>query len=246
MKLLLIGAGNMGGAMLGNLTDHDITVVESYPPRVSQLKSLYPQVKFVDKIPKLDNFIVILAIKPQTFPKISFDGNAQCIISIMAGVSIESLSKHINAKSYIRAMPNMAALVGKSATAVCGDKEYKNEALEILQSIGQCFWVESENELNIATAIAGSAPAWIALVAEALSDGAVKCGLKRDDSYHFVSALFDGMGELLQSEHPALLKDKVMSPGGTTAAGYARLEEGKVRDSFIKAVESAYEKAKKI
>ena len=246
MRILLIGAGNMGGAMLKGLSSCDITVVESHKPRVLELRSLYPDIKIEDSIPSINNYIVILAIKPQTFPKLSFSGSADGVISIMAGVSLDDIKKNVKSKSYIRAMPNMAALVGKSATAICGDISLKNDAIKILDSIGECFWLQSENELNIATAIAGSAPAWIALVAESLSDGGVKCGLGREISYKFISKLFEGMGEVLKNEHPAILKDKVMSPGGTTAAGYARLEEGKVRDSFIKAVESSYEKAKKI
>ena len=107
-------------------------------------------------------------------------------------------------------------------------------------------WVESEKEFDIASALAGCSPAWMALVAEALSDGAVKLGLKRELSYHYIATLFEGMGAVLKSEHPAILKDKVMSPGGTTAAGYAKLEEGQVRDSFIKAMEASYEKAKSL
>jgi pyrroline-5-carboxylate reductase len=79
-----------------------------------------------------------------------------------------------------------------------------------------------------------------------LADGAVKTGLKRDVSYQFIQGLFEGMGELLKTEHPALLKDKVMSPAGTTAEGYAQLEKGGVRDSFICAVESAFNKARGI
>ena len=86
----------------------------------------------------------------------------------------------------------------------------------------------------------------MALVAEALADGAVNLGLPRAVSYEYVSALMDGMGALLAEEHPALLKDKVMSPGGTTAAGYAVLEEGRVRDSFIKAMEACYRRSSEL
>ena len=92
--------------------------------------------------------------------------------------------------------------------------------------------------------LAGCAPAWMALVAEAMSDGAVKLGLKRELTYPMIASLFEGMGEVLKQEHPAVLKDKVMSPAGTTVAGYAKLEEGCVRDSFIKAMEAAYERSK--
>lgn len=246
MKLLLIGAGNMGGAMLQGLHVKDITVVEAYQPRADELKTLFPTLKIVKEIPSLEGYLVILAIKPQSFMDFKTNGVAEGVISIMAGINLEKLKNGIKAKQYIRAMPNMAALVQKSATSLCGDVALKNEAIEVLSSIGRCFWLESEKELDIATGLAGSAPAWIALVAEALSDGAVNLGMKREITYQYIATLFEGVGEVLKSEHPAILKDKVMSPAGTTAAGYAKLEEGKVRDSFIKAMEASYERAKSL
>lgn len=244
MKLLLIGAGNMGGAMLQGLHVKEITVVEANTTRANVLREKYPTIHIVSEIPSLEGYVVILAIKPQSFASLQTKGIAEGVISIMAGISLEKLRAGIMAKHYIRSMPNMAASVGKSATSLCGDVALKDIAMDVLSSIGYCFWLESEKELDIATGIAGSAPAWIALVAEALSDGAVNLGMKRELTYAYVAALFEGVGEVLKNEHPALLKDKVMSPAGTTAAGYAKLEEGKVRDSFIKAMEAAYERAK--
>jgi len=246
MKLLLIGAGNMGGAMLQGLHVNDITVVIRHEERAKKIHAIYPSIKILSDVPSLDGYIVILAIKPQSFAMLKTQGCAEGVISIMAGISIEALRGGINAKHYVRSMPNMAASVQKSATSVCGDEALKESALHILGTIGSCFWLSSEKELDIAMGLAGCAPAWIALVAEALSDGAVALGMKRDLTYPMIAALFEGMGVVLQNEHPALLKDKVMSPAGTTAAGYLKLEEGKVRDSFIKAMEAAYEKAKSL
>lgn len=244
MKLLLIGAGNMGGAMLQGLHVRDITVVERKIASAKMLQERYPSIKVVQETPCLDGYVVIVAIKPQSFGTLKTIGIAEGVISIMAGISLEKLKLGIAAKQYIRSMPNMAATVCKSATSVCGDASFKETAIDILSVIGRCFWVESEKEFDIASALAGCSPAWMALVAEALSDGAVKLGLKRELSYAYIATLFEGMGEVLKNEHPAILKDKVMSPGGTTAAGYAKLEEGQVRDSFIKAMEASYERAK--
>lgn len=244
MKLLLIGAGNMGGAMLQGLHVRDITVVERKIASAKVLQERYPSIKVVQETPCLDGYVVIVAIKPQSFGTLKTIGIAEGVISIMAGISLEKLKLGIAAKQYIRSMPNMAATVCKSATSVCGDASFKETAIDILSVIGRCFWVESEKEFDIASALAGCSPAWMALVAEALSDGAVKLGLKRELSYAYIATLFEGMGEVLKNEHPAILKDKVMSPGGTTAAGYAKLEEGQVRDSFIKAMEASYERAK--
>lgn len=246
MKLLLIGAGNMGGAMLKGLHVKNITVVEQNEKRANELTLLYPSITVVQDIPELDGYIVILAVKPQSFPSLKTQGNAKGVISIMAGVDLAHLKKGIKAKHYVRAMPNMAALVQKSATSLCGDEALKESALEILSTIGTCFWLESEKELDIAMGLASCTPAWVALVAEALSDGAVSLGLKREVTFPMIAALFEGVGEVLKREHPALLKDKVMSPAGTTVAGYKKLEEGKVRDSFIKAMEASYERAKEL
>jgi len=244
MKILLIGAGNMGGAMLAGLGEYDVTVVEAYAPRREELAALYPSITLLEEIPSLDGYVVLLAIKPQSLDALQIHGEAEALISILAGTPLAKLRERIAAKAYIRAMPNIAAMKRKSVTSVTGDERFKEEALRILSSIGKAIWLESEKQLDIATGIGGSAPAWMAMVAEALADGAVNLGLPRNVSYEYVAALMDGMGALLANEHPALLKDKVMSPGGTTAAGYAALEEGRVRDSFIKAMEACYERSK--
>ncbi len=243
MKILLIGAGNMGGAMLEGLQDYDISVVEANSKRCQELANRYPNLKLLNKIPALDGYIVLLAIKPQSLSKLQTVGEANALISILAGTPLSRLKESIKSKAYIRAMPNIAALKRKSVTSVTGDESFKDEALEILSSIGKAIWLSSEKELDIATGIGGSAPAWIALVAEALSDGAVNLGLPRAVSYEYVGALLEGVGALLEDEHPAILKDKVMSPAGTTAAGYVALEEGGVRQSFIKAMEACYERS---
>jgi pyrroline-5-carboxylate reductase len=244
MKILLIGAGNMGGAMLSGLDRYDVTVVEAHRPRQEELRERYPNVTILDTVPSLEGFVVILAIKPQSLESLKCSGEAEAVISILAGTPLAKVRAAVSAKAYIRAMPNLAALKRKSVTSVCGDESFKEEALTILSAIGKAIWLESEAQLDIATGIGGSAPAWIALVAEALSDGAVNMGLPRDKSYEYVAALMDGMGALLEDEHPAIIKDKVTSPGGTTIAGLAALEKGGVRDSFIEAVKVCYERTK--
>lgn len=185
---------------------------------------------------------ILLCVKPYALDAVSdqLRGKARTLYSILAGTPISALSARIDAEHTVRAMPNVAAAFGASATALTGDEAVKAEALEIFDAIGESLWLDSEKELDIATAIAGSGPAYLALVAEAMMDGGVRQGLGRDDSMALVKALFTGFAPLLAEKHPALIKDAVMSPGGTTAAGYAALEEGKVRDGFIKAVEAAF------
>jgi len=188
---------------------------------------------------------LLLCIKPANVEEVSnkLTGEASVLYSVLAGTTLNKLNRHFKTKASVRAMPNLAASVGASMTTLTGDISYKEEALNLFNAIGTTQWLNSEKEIDIATALAGSGPAYLALIAEALSDGAVKQGLKRDDAMAIMRGLFNGFGKLIQNEHPALLKDGVMSPGGTTAAGYTALEDGNVRSSCINAIEKAYKKA---
>ncbi|MEA2099586.1 MAG: pyrroline-5-carboxylate reductase [Campylobacterota bacterium] len=188
---------------------------------------------------------VMLCVKPANVEEISeiLKGKARVIYSVLAGTKLEKLRENLKPHAVVRTMPNLAASVQKSMTTLTGDIEFKDEAEELLGAIGSTQWLGSEKEIDIATALAGSGPAYLALMAEALADGAVKQGLKRDDAMAIMRGLFGGFGELIQDIHPALLKDGVMSPGGTTAAGYGALEDGNVRASCISAIEMAYKKA---
>ncbi len=244
MELLLIGAGNMGSAMLKGFSKFNVTVVEKSGTRAKELKEQFDGVEVLNEIPNVSGKVVVLAVKPQTLPLLEIEGNAEAIVSILAGTPIAKLKEKIDAKYYIRAMPNIAALNLKSVTSVVGDIEFKEQALEILSTIGKAIWLNSEKELDIATGLGGSAPAWLAIVAEALADGAVNLGLPRDKSYEYLGALFEGVGSVLEDTHPATFKDIVTSPGGTTAAGLYTLEEKAVRSAFIKAMESCYSRAK--
>jgi len=199
----------------------------------------------IKKYHLIDNFditdkTIILATKPYSLDSLNLKGKAKEVISIMAGKKIDEIKKYIKAKNYTRAMPNIGAEYMASTTAVFGS----DEAMEIFNKIGSTIKVNSEKELDIATAIAGSGPAFLALVAEAISDGGVLCGLNRELSYKLTKGLFKSFSAI--DKKPSDIKDSVMSPAGTTASGYEALEEGNVRNSFIKAIKSAYEKSQKI
>ena len=191
---------------------------------------------------------LMLCVKPANVEEVSqkLQGTARVLYSVLAGTSLEKLQSNFNAHAVVRTMPNLAASVGASMTTLTGDEAFKVEAEELLGTIGATRWLGSEKEIDIATALAGSGPAYLALIAEALADGAVKQGLKRDDAMAIMRGLFGGFGMLIQDLHPALLKDSVMSPGGTTAAGYGALEDGNVRSAFMMAVEKAYKQTKEL
>lgn len=231
----------------GLISKYEIEVIGRSPSKLQRMQQKFPQiqVKVMSDKEDITNKNVIFCVKPYALQSVSLrlDGTANTLYSILAGTPLEFLKRQIKAKHYIRTMPNIAASKQKSMTTITGDKEVQNEALEIFSSIGRTLWVNTENQLDIATALAGSGPAFLAIVAEALADGAVKAGLERSYSVELVRGLFEGTAALLEDNHPAIIKDSVMSPGGTTAQGLAQLEEGGVRSSFIKAIEAAYMKA---
>ncbi|MDB2562817.1 pyrroline-5-carboxylate reductase [Sulfurimonas sp.] len=193
----------------------------------------------------MEDKTILLCVKPANVEEIAtrLKGKAKVIYSVLAGTSVQKLKENLNPHAVVRTMPNLAASVNKSMTTLTGDTEYQGEAEKLLGAIGSTRWLSSEKEIDIATGLAGSGPAYLALIAEALADGAVQQGLKREDSMAIMRGLFEGFGSLIQEIHPALLKDGVMSPGGTTAAGYVALEDGNVRSACISAIEKAYKRA---
>ena len=247
MEIVLIGAGNMGYAMLKGLSSrYSVEVVEKNEEILERIKKEFEGVKVSKEVEDITNKVVILAIKPQSLSSLELKGEARAIISILAGTPIARIRDRFDAKYYIRAMPNVAAKNLKSLTSLVGDREFKKEACEILSSIGKTIWLDSEYELDIATALAASSPAWLAIVAEALVDGAVNLGLNRAKATQYLDGLFEGVGGLLKDTHPAMLKDMVTSPKGTTIAGVEILEENRVRSAFIKAMKESLKRAKEL
>ena len=190
--------------------------------------------------------IAILAVKPYALQEVSMriKGVADILISILAGKSLVELEKYIKAKAYIRAMPNIAAKYLASTTAITGDEKAKKVAMEILSKIGEVIWVNSDDEIDMATAIIGSGPAFLALIAEAISDGGVYTGLKRDVSEELTRGLFKSFAAF--KENFANIKNSVMSPKGTTASGIYTLEKEGVRGKIMESVIKTYEKSKNI
>ena len=246
MEIVFIGAGNMGGAIINGMksSPDTISIAAHKEERVSDLAEQYPFAKVTfEETVDVTGKVVILAVKPQVYKSVKTKGKAKALISVMAGIKLESLHSLVEAEFYLRAMPNVAASKNLSATAFTGDEGFKVETKAILDCFGQGIWVGSEKELDVATALAGSGPAYMMLVAEALADGAVRMGLKRPAAQHLVQGLFEGSAALLMDGHPGVIKDSVMSPGGTTAYGYAALEKSGVRNGFIKAIEEAVKRA---
>ena len=248
--ITFIGNGNMALSIAQGLKEtfkievvgREISKLEKFEKELGVKIEKYSYESF-----DMNNKKVILCVKPNNIQEVGarLEGTANELYSVLAGTTILSLKENIKSNCIVRVMPNLAASVEESMTTMTGDIELKKEAEELFKSIGQTLWLSSEKEVDIATAVAGSGPAYLALIHESLCDGAVKQGMKRADAIVVANGLFKGFGELIGTIHPALLKDGVMSPGGTTAAGYSALEEYGVRNGCIKAVEAAFQVTQK-
>lgn len=243
MTLTIIGPGAMAMALAHGLKEnHTLEFVARDVSKLEIIKEEFSANVYTLEGFDITNKNILLAVKPYALASVAkqIHGKANSVYSLLAGSKLEALKNAIPAQNHVRIMPNVAAKFGASTSVLTGDIAKKEEAMAIFNAIGDTFWVDSEKEIDIATAIAGSGPALLTLVAEAMMDGLVKEGMKRTDAVGITNSLFKGFAPLIASNHPAIIKDSVMSPGGTTAAAYAALEEGAVRSSFIKAVGEAF------
>lgn len=248
MKLSFIGNGEMAKSMIkGLFGKYEIEVIGRDKAKLNELNASFGNalsVKTYQEAKDITSKHIILCVKPYALESVGslLTGRADSIISILAGISLDKLKQEISAKYYIKAMPNIAATFCQSSTTFTGDKDFAQEAHDILSSIGMALWLDSEKELNASVALSGCAPAFLALVTEALIDASVAEGLKRKDAQELARYLFDGYSTLLNNIPPTLIKEKIMSPGGSTAAGYAELEKHAVKGAFWSAVNKAVSK----
>ena len=199
--------------------------------------------------------VVILCVKPQEAATAIQQAGAaldgKLLISIAAGLSLSTLGKMAPKSRIIRAMPNTPAIIGRGATAFAGAAETtqadKDCAEAIFASVGIVSYVQ-EKLLDAVTGLSGSGPAYIFLVIEALTDGGVSCGLPTNLSRQLAIQTVLGAAELAKetAEHPAVLREMVTSPGGTTAAALGELEQHGVRAAFIQAVRAADRRSKEL
>lgn len=240
-----MGAALVGGLLHAGWAAADLAVVEVLPARAAQLEEMFPGVAITGEIPACE--AALIAVKP-------YDVAAACaaaaaagatrLLSIAAGIGLAALQEAAGPEvAIVRSMPNTPALVGKGAAAICGGPTADDADLawaeSILGSVGIVVRVP-EAQLDAVTGLAGSGPAYLFLVAEALIDAGVLAGLSRANSEALVTQLFVGSSALLEQRgDPAQLRAMVTSPGGTTAAGLRQLEEHAVRSAFLEAVMAA-------
>lgn len=260
----VIGGGMMGEALITRLLSQGIFAPEAVlvsDPQAARrevLHQTYGISTTADNQMVVDTAeTVLLAIKPQMLAVVAKKltpparETAPLLLSILAGVPLARLEQEFPGWSVVRAMPNTPATVGAGVTALAsGDAvsdAQRSQAREIFASVGTVIEVP-EYQMDAVTAVSGSGPGYIALVVEALADGGVAVGLPRAVALELAIATVRGTGELLHQGdlHPAVLKDRVTSPGGTTIAGIAALEAGGLRSALMAAVRSAYQRSREL
>jgi pyrroline-5-carboxylate reductase len=254
-KLLVVGGGKMGEALLGGLlasewaAPDELAVVEPVEARRTELVERYPGIRVASGAVRADG--AVLAVKPPMIADVCAELGElgiRRLLSIAAGIRLETMEAVVPAgTAVVRAMPNTPSLVGKGASAIAGGTSAREEDLiwaeEILGSVGTVTRV-SEAQINMVTGLSGSGPAYVFLIAEALIDAGVLVGLPRDVASDLTVQTLRGAAELLAAgTPPAEARANVTSPGGTTAAGLRALEDGRVRAAIIDAVVAAKNRA---
>ncbi|HHP7229922.1 MAG TPA: pyrroline-5-carboxylate reductase [Xenococcaceae cyanobacterium] len=200
--------------------------------------------------------VVLLAIKPQILELVIQEldlaiTTPPLIISILAGISLKRLESAFVNYPVIRVMPNTPATVGAGISAIAAGKQVDSAHLDqgktIFTAVGQVIEVP-ESQMDAVTGLSGSGPAYVALMIEALADGGVAVGLPRAIAQKLAIQTVLGTAILLQQSdlHPAELKDRVSSPGGTTIAGVTALERSGFRSAAIEAVKAAYHRSQEL
>lgn len=258
LELAVIGGGNMGAALVGGLLDSEtfsasqLVVVEVLPGRRTELTTMFPDVQIVGEVPSCRG--ALLAVKPGDIPAAASTAaaaGATRILSIAAGVRLATIESAAgDGVAVLRAMPNTPALVRLGASAIASGSSATADDMRwadsILSAVGIVEQMQ-ESALDAFTGVAGSGPAYIFLVAEALIDAAVVEGLARPTAERIVRQLLLGASTLLdQQGDPRRLRAMVTSPGGTTAAGIAVLEDNAIVDAFGSAVHAATARSREL
>lgn len=254
----------MGEAMIsavlvkGLSSKEAVTVSDVSRPRREYLKQKYGVTVTDDSLKALgQGDIVVLAVKPQNLAEvmagISGGFNApQLVLSIVAGARINTLCQGLGYRQVVRVMPNTPAQIGEGMSVWTATPEVTDEqrrwAGSILGAMGREIYVKDEKYIDMATAVSGSGPAYVFLLAEALANAAVEIGLSYDVARELVEQTLLGSAKFMRHSDklPAELRRMVTSPGGTTAAALARLEAKRFTELIKEAVSAAYHRAQEL
>jgi pyrroline-5-carboxylate reductase len=249
MKLAIVGAGKMGGAVLtgalkaGVLSAEDIGIYHPHAERRAELARYYGVSELDDDgIHHAER--VLISVKPQYFDDVAplvAQRNAS-YISLMAGVSAATIAKRVGSSRVVRAMPNLGARLGLSATALAHLPQATQDDLtlaeKLFKAVGTVYHIP-ESLFDAFTGFAASGPAFAAVVAEAFADGGVRVGFNRTVAKDLARQVLLATAKLLESANPADIKDEVASAGGTAITGIKALEQHGLRYALIEAIEAA-------
>ncbi len=263
-RIAFIGCGVMGEAIASALLRtelvgvHQLTGGEPNPKRRSELQAKLGLTLTADNREAIQGAdLVVLAVKPQSLDLIIRDlagqlTPGQVVLSIIAGATIERLSRGLQHAAIVRSMPNTPAQIGYGATvwypapAVNESGQLLVEA--VLETMGLAIRVDSEEAIDMATALSGTGPAYVFLIMEALIDAGVHLGFPRAIAEQLVQQTLLGSVLFAQESgrHPAELRNMVTTPGGTSAAALYEMERGGLRTVIARAVWAAYRRAQEL
>ena len=261
----MIGAGNMGSAILRGIVEADyvhssqIVAFDTNRKRMRELEEDLPGVITAEDCAEVAERadLIILAVKPIFMEEVineirgSLEGKA--VLSIAAGWTVAMLKKALanSGASYMRVMPNTPALVGEGMTALCDESTFSKENFEfakgIFDSIGKTK-ILPERLFDGVVALSGSSPAYVYIMIEAMADAAVREGIPRVHAYEMAAQSVLGSALMVMSTgtHPAALKDAVCSPGGTTIEAVETLERNGFRSSIMEAMKACADKSREM
>lgn len=259
MLISFIGGGNMAGALIGGLlragaSSADITAIEIDAARRTQLQRAYGIATLGAPNASIANAdVIVLAVKPQQMRQVCsalrpYIG-AQLTLSIAAGIRAADLARWLGTECIVRAMPNTPALVGKGIAGMAAMRgvsdAQRHAAEEILRAAGSTIWVDDEAQLDAVTALSGSGPAYVFYFIEALIAAGLEMGLTDAQARRFAIETAAGASHLAgASDEPLqVLRARVTSKGGTTAAAIASMETDQVKQRIIAAVLAARKRA---
>lgn len=261
-KLGFIGCGNMARAMMGGilsaglLKPEEIIVSDTYRPGLERaVRELGICMAQDNGAVAQQARILVLAVKPQVYAAAIAEiapvlGEETVVVTIAPGQTLARLEGQFGRPvKLVRTMPNTPAMVGAGMTALCGNKYVSDgefdEVRRLFGGFGRTELV-AEHMMDAVVAVSGSSPAYVFLMIEAMADAAVREGMPRDKAYTFAAQAVYGSAKMVleSGQHPAVLKDNVCSPGGTTIDAVAVLEEKGFRSAIMEAMAACAQKAR--
>ncbi|HTI17404.1 MAG TPA: pyrroline-5-carboxylate reductase [Trinickia sp.] len=263
MKIAFIGGGNMAAALIGGLVKRGTAAADLYAIDVDAQARERLETQFnIKTAASVDDTLraydaIVIAVKPQVMKEVATGLAAhlstQLVVSIAAGIRGTDIARWLGGYTRIvRAMPNTPALIGMGVTGLVAlqgvDEAGRALATGVLGAVGETVWFDDETKIDAVTAISGSGPAYVFYFIEALQEAARRLGLSDDQGRALALATFAGAAQLAtQSDEPAsVLRERVTSKGGTTAAALASFDKEKIKDAIVAGVLAADARAKEM